>query len=107
MSNTKKRRLLPFFKEIWDERPHISEVSGRTLPAFHPILFSHIISKGAAPSLKFRKDNIMLMTSDEHCLWEHSKEQIKDIPMWKPVYEKYMELKREVNQPFKPLYDGL
>lgn len=97
-------KLFDLFVEIWNEREHVSEVSGKPIHSPHPIHFSHLVSRGSAPSLKLRKDNILLMTSEEHCLWEHSKEQIKHLPMWKPVYEKYMKLKREINQPFKPTY---
>ena len=45
---------LQVFMEIWKERPHFSEVSGRPLlPLGHPEWirqFSHILSKGAFPS---------------------------------------------------------
>lgn len=58
------------FEEIWEERPHISEVSGRPLLArghwqWHH-QFAHILGKGAYPAFKFKKENIMLMLPEEH-----------------------------------------
>lgn len=56
--------------EIWDERPHRSEISGLHLfPIGHfkwHWQFAHVLSKGAYPAFKFRKENIMLITPDEH-----------------------------------------
>ena len=57
--------------EIWSERPHYSEVSGKYLgedPLAH--FFAHICSKGANPSIRYEKRNIMLMTIEEHQIWD-------------------------------------
>ena len=68
---------LEVFKEIWDERHHVSELSGKPLGKFNVCYFSHIISKGSRPDLRGSKENIMLMTFDEHQLWEFgTKEQM-------------------------------
>jgi hypothetical protein len=65
-----KPNLKSLFIEIWEERPHLSEVSGRPLlPIGHwqwHWQFAHILTKGAYPSFKFRKDNIILMLPEEH-----------------------------------------
>lgn len=58
------------FKEIWEERAHVSEVSGeQLLPSgnwqWH-WQFAHILNKGRFPSMKLRKDNIILLTVKEH-----------------------------------------
>jgi len=58
------------FNKIWEERPHVSEVSGKPLlPKGHSQWhwqFAHVLSKGAFPSYKFNPDNIMLMLPEEH-----------------------------------------
>ena len=67
----KKRSDKDFFMEIWNERPHKSEVSGEPLgdePLAH--FFSHVCGKGAHPSIRYEKRNIMLMTLDEHHTWD-------------------------------------
>lgn len=56
-----------FFYEIWSERPHRSEVSGR--PIFGEplsIYFHHIFPKTKFPDMKFDKDNIIILTFEEH-----------------------------------------
>lgn len=56
-----------FFMSIWKERKNISEVSGEKL--FSPpssAYFHHIIAKSKYPELKFEKDNIIILSLDEH-----------------------------------------
>jgi hypothetical protein len=78
--------------EIWNERDHVSEVSGEPLGSTipHAYYFSHILSKGAHPALKFEKRNIMLMTFDEHYMWEFDIPERGDI--WDKVYERKQEM---------------
>ena len=58
------------FDHIWETRPHVSEISGKPLyPKSHSLWhfqFLHVLSKGAYPSFKFREENIMLATPEEH-----------------------------------------
>jgi hypothetical protein len=63
---------MDIFKEIWTERPHISELSGLPLP-YKPNnvsqwvrQFLHVLNKGRFQSLRLDKRNIMLGTPDEH-----------------------------------------
>lgn len=63
-----------FFTRLWKERPHFSEVSGQFLgfslnPAKY-FVFSHVLSKGAYPAFRHYSKNIVLMTFEEHQLWE-------------------------------------
>jgi len=58
------------FEHIWENRPHVSEVSGKPLLnknnyAFH-WQFCHILSKGAYPEYKLKEENIILMLPEEH-----------------------------------------
>lgn len=58
------------FIEIWNERPHFSEVSGKPLlPATDrqwAWQFAHILPKGSFHSQRLNKENIMLMLPSEH-----------------------------------------
>ena len=78
--------------EIWAERPHYSEVSGKYLgeePLRH--FFSHICGKGAHPSIRYEKGNIMLMTIEEHHEWDFGN------PLghqWDKVYERKEEMRK-------------
>lgn len=66
----KKPSMLNLFLEIWDERPHVSEISGKPLlPKGNMVWnhqFMHILSRGAFPKFKYRKENIMLGLPEEH-----------------------------------------
>lgn len=87
-----------FYMEIWDTRDHVSEVSGKHL-GDTPYLsfFAHVIRKGSYPSFRHRKDNIMLMTHEEHYKYDHETHKAKLDPDFDKVFEKSLELKREYN----------
>jgi len=75
--NRKKRFPKPtgegdMFKEIWAEREHKSFVSGKPLGHVAKAhFFAHVLSKGAYPKYRLNKDNIVLLTFDEHYLYDH------------------------------------
>tara|TARA_R110002167_G_scaffold149240_3_gene342471 strand:+ start:147 stop:554 length:408 start_codon:yes stop_codon:yes gene_type:complete len=55
------------FKEIWKERIHKSEVSGKYLgKEAYSTYFHHILPKSKYPEIKMDKENIILLTADEH-----------------------------------------
>jgi hypothetical protein len=59
------------FRAIRENRPFVSEISGKPLITnvndFHyHWQFAHVLSKGAYPRFKLFSDNIMLMTWQEH-----------------------------------------
>ena len=63
----KAMQMQLFFQEIWNERPHKSEVSGDYLGKEPLTLFFHpILPKSKYPDLALKKDNIILLTADEH-----------------------------------------
>ena len=59
------------FEAIWNDRPHVSEISGQRLIEnpndFHFYWqFAHVLGKQAYPRYKLNPENIMLMTWKEH-----------------------------------------
>ena len=56
-----------FFKRIWKERPHKSEISGKSLGK-EPlsVFFHHILPKNKYPEFRMDEENIILLTVDEH-----------------------------------------
>lgn len=101
---TYKRRVTgegELFKEIWAEREHRSFVSGVRLKYFDVSCFAHLIPKGSYPAYRLRKENIILLTPDEHHKFDHASHEIKDDPKWKKVFEMVEELKRKYNEEFK------
>jgi len=55
------------FLQIWEKRPHKSEVSGEYLGK-EPltVFFHHILPKEKYPEACFDEENIILLTLDEH-----------------------------------------
>jgi hypothetical protein len=88
---------LELFKEIWEERKHVSYVSGVELGEFNVCFFAHILSKGAYPRYRLRKDNIILLTFDEHQLLDFASHKINGDPNWDEVMYLKEKLKKEYN----------
>ena len=89
---------LEVFKEIWNERKHVSEVSGSPL-MFDVQCFHHILTKQAYPKFLLFKPNIILLTRDEH-RQIHAlsfEDLIKKDSRWAMVQERYQKLKEMYN----------
>src|SRR5687768_1891279 len=62
-----RSQMLGIFQEIWKERPHKSEVSGiRIYGEILTVYFHHILEKEKYPQAKIDKENIILLTWEEH-----------------------------------------
>lgn len=86
---------LELFKQIWEERPHVSEVSGRALGPFNVSFFSHILNKGHYPEARLDKENILLKSTDEHRLWEFERYNLVHLKEWEHVFELRNKLKEK------------
>lgn len=110
MNNVSKKKIKPLktlkndeynlFKEIWNERPHKSEVSGIPIDKFDKKNFHHILTKGAYPEHRLNKDNIVILTFNEHRqahdnTWE---ELIVINKAWEHIYKKYINIKESKNE---------
>ena len=96
----KDSELMAFYREIWNERPHESEISEKPLAYnFGPnmcFVFSHLHTKAACPGLILDKRNVVLMTSKEHFDWEFcSRGELG--PRWKWVLDRFETLTPECN----------
>jgi len=92
------------FNEIWNERPHVSEIDGTVLlPKTHKLWawqFSHLLPKGLYNKARLDKENIVLKTWAQHQLWEFHAHKLRDKEEWKWVFEKRERLKREYHADF-------
>ena len=92
------------FDEIWNERPRVSYVSGESLQRWEDTklfvnLFSHILPKGNYSRYRLNKENIILLTPQQHMCW-HSYTRDKLLTMdagWRKVFDLYDRLKEEYN----------
>ena len=89
---------LDCFKDVWNEREHVSELSGKKL-MFDVQCFHHILTKAAYPKFLLFKPNIILLTRDEHRqIHDFSFEDlIKKDSRWAMVQERYQKLKEVYN----------
>lgn len=99
-----RERELDLFVEIWNERPHYSEVSGkRLLPKpshtdegawrMWVSQFSHLVPKGSYRGMRLRKENIVLKTVEEHDQWHNipKSELATKHPGWALIIDRYHE----------------
>lgn len=91
---------LDLFKEIWEERPHISEISGEPLREFDVRYFSHILPKSTFPLYRLRKENILLKTPEEHNAWQFKQHTLKGNIKWKFVFLLKLELTQNYYKEF-------
>lgn len=84
------------FKEIWNERPHVSELSGIKLPVFDTHSFHHLLTKQAYPEYRLVKANIVLLTRTEHrAVHDYSWQQlIEKDSRWETIYNRYLAMKQ-------------
>lgn len=93
-----------FLDKIWQDRPHISDVSGAKLDiwvgtVFFYNCFSHLLSKGRYPKMRLVAENISLQSPQEHMDF-HSKTRedlLKLNKNWKIIFDRIEELKLTVN----------
>ena len=93
------------FKEIWDEKEpeeRVSFVSGTNLEdihTMHTFYFAHVLGKGAYPLFRLNKENIVLLTFNQHKLWDTARWKIREnkhlMEMWTPMFELEEKLKEE------------
>ena len=93
MLKRKKTGELDLFKEIWEERPHKSEISNTPIPFFHPQHFAHILPKSAYPRYRLEKQNIILLTREEHFRFDHETHIAKASAMYDHLFRKRAALK--------------
>lgn len=91
------------FMDIWNERSHISFLSGKKLDEFEnsPFffnLFAHLFPKGKYPKERLNVDNIVLLTPEEHFLMDQGTIEQRDKYAhdnncsWEKIYNKKEEL---------------
>ena len=68
------------FSSIWNERPHVSFISGVPITNPGPENFAHVLAKGLNqyPNFRFNPENVVLVTYEEHFIIDsgsqHSRE---------------------------------
>jgi len=91
---------LALFKEIFLERNGKCQITGRDV-IFDPMSFMHILSKGAYPKFRLKKENILLVEPEIHYIYDNSDKEtlLFEYPKAKIIYEIKEELKIEYYKP--------
>lgn len=99
MKSRSKTGELELFKEIWDEREHQSFLSGKPVQA-NIFCFAHVLSKGMYPKFRLNKENIILLTAEEHQLLDHGTEEkrIKYGYDWGKIWKLKEKLRRDYEE---------
>jgi hypothetical protein len=104
MAKRKNSGQYEMFLEIWEEREHVSFISGKNLERYangqqFVWLFAHVLGKGAYPKYKLNKDNVVLLTPDEHVLYDagtlvqREKYERENVCDWNRLYNLQEKLK--------------
>jgi len=90
---------LPLMQSMWDNmKEHKSFVSGEKIHVFNVRNFAHVLPKAQNryPKFKLYPDNIVLLTYEEHFLWDNgSREDLRKLPEWDKMFKLEAELIEE------------
>lgn len=76
-----------------------SEVSGEEIKIVSPANFAHILPKKLYPLFRLRKDNIVILSWDEHNQYDGGlKSELLEDPRWSKVFEKREQLLKEYRE---------
>jgi hypothetical protein len=78
-----------------------SEITGNPLTyenIYCHVWCSHVLAKGPYPKFRLYSKNIVLMSAEEHHLWEFHQHKIQDKPEWQWVFKLQELLKQEYYQ---------
>jgi len=89
-------------KEIWDEREHVSQISGQPLvnkshPKWH-WQFAHCLPKSIYNKMRTDKRNVFLVTIEEHEKQTKRPNETKADKAWDVFWQTYEELKIEYHK---------
>ncbi len=87
-----------FLESIWNTRPHVSWISGKSLgDEYNVMCLFHILGKGAFPGFRLYDKNLILTTPQEHHDWHNMTRDklLEKDPRWQNVFDLYEELQQE------------
>lgn len=99
LRKNKAQGYMKMYLEIWLERPHVSEVSGKVIPSFDVSCFMHVLNKNTYSSLKLDKRNVFLVLKEEHHHYDNiGRDDLELLPEWEKVFKRHDELMLECSK---------
>jgi len=91
---------LPIMLEIWNERGPYSQHNKEYLGEFDVCFMAHVLPKGQNkyPKFKLNKENVVILSFEQHTLWDHHKKDIQNLPEWKWLFELELSLKQQYSK---------
>ncbi len=99
---TKGTGELEFFREIWEERPHVCFVTGERILEFNIMCFAHVLPKGHYGKWRLNKDNIVLMSPESH--WAQHNLAQSDLEDQEEGWIKFFTLQSELKLEYNEMY---
>jgi len=98
----RKRKVtgeLGLFREIAQERPHVCFVTGTPILRLTVWNAAHVLSKGAFPKFRLKKENVVLVQQWVHDLYDHGdRSKLEKYPGYQKLIELHDKLKTEYFQ---------
>jgi hypothetical protein len=87
------------FQEIWNERPHESQIDKSPLGEAASFMFMHVLAKGQNkyPKFKLNKQNIVLATLAQHHNWDNARHKCVSSD-WDKIWELEESLKQQYKE---------
>lgn len=86
-------------ERLWNQRGRMSEISGQPLGDHYSHFFAaHVLAKGAYGRFRLNPKNIVLMTPEEHMLFDQRTDKAKQMPEFEWVFKLLEVLKAEYNR---------
>ncbi len=74
-----KEEDIKFYQEVWEERKHYSDLTGKYIPGeIMSIYFHHLLRKETYPEFRHKKWNIVLIEADIHAQIEMNPDKLSD-----------------------------
>lgn len=79
---------LALFRQIWADRLHVSQVSGKPIEEFDVSCFMHALNKNTYKRFRLDPRNIFLVRKEEHHAYDNEgREALKTMAGWRKVFE--------------------
>lgn len=91
------------FETIWNTRPHVSFITGKSLGSeARSFFFAHVLHKSTHPEFRLYDRNIVLLTHEQHQAWDQgSRLALRKDPDWDKMFALEVQLKEEYFKQFR------
>lgn len=95
------------FTEIWEDlepEDRKSFITGHRFPepyVMRTYYFAHVLGKGAYPEFRLKKENIVLLTWEQHKMWDTARFKIRENKHLMQLWKKMFDLEEKLIEEYK------